>query len=132
MHAASMRFLPPTPSDAAEQAPESPGASAIQPLLARARRRWGIRHIPVLAVCGILTVATIALGTWAVLFDLRNRAIVGAERELQNIALMLAEQTDRGFQAIDLVQGSVLERIKDAAATYGDDYERVLSGYETH
>src|SRR5262249_33691745 len=31
-----------------------------------------------------------------------------------------------------LVQGSVLERIKDAAATYGDDYERVLSGYETH
>src|SRR6266545_7101686 len=104
-----------------EDAPPLSEASALR-----------LRPVPVLAVCGLLLVVTIALGTWAVLSELRSRALAGAERELQNIGLVLAEQTDRAFQAIELVQKSVIGRMKDAAIGSSEDFTRLLSTYDTH
>ncbi len=90
------------------------------------------RPIAALAVCGFFLAQIIALGTWAVLSELRNRALAQAERELQNIVLVLAQQTDHAFQAIELVQKSVIEQIKDASVGSRDDYARLLSARDTH
>jgi diguanylate cyclase (GGDEF)-like protein/PAS domain S-box-containing protein len=123
----AMRALLPTQT-AAERSPSLSG-DAARPSEASA---WRVRSVSVLTACGLLLALTIALGTWAVLVELRNRALASAERELQNIVLVLAEQTDRAFQAIELVQKSVLDHVRDAAIASDKDYARLLSGYDAH
>jgi diguanylate cyclase (GGDEF)-like protein/PAS domain S-box-containing protein len=124
-----MRALLPTPTAAsADRSPTSSGG-ALRPDETSA---WQLRSVSVLTACGLLLALTIALGTWAVLVEVRNRALASAERELQNVVLVLAEQTDRAFQAIELVQKSVLDHVRDANVASDKDYARLLSGYDAH
>jgi diguanylate cyclase (GGDEF)-like protein len=58
--------------------------------------------------------------------------LLESERELKNTALILAEQIDRTFQGIDLVQSSVLERIKSLGIASNEDYTRRMSGEDMH
>jgi diguanylate cyclase (GGDEF)-like protein len=64
--------------------------------------------------------------------NLRERALLESERELKNTALILAEQIDRTFQGIDLVQSSVLERIQSLGIASSEDYTRRMSGEDVH
>ncbi len=64
--------------------------------------------------------------------NLRDRALLESERELKNTALILAEQIDRTFQAIDLVQSSVLEKIQSLGIASSEDYTRRMSGEDVH
>src|SRR6185437_5304654 len=64
--------------------------------------------------------------------NLRDRALFDSERELKNTALILAEQIDRTFQAVDLVQISVIERIQSLGITSSDDYARRISSKDIH
>ena len=118
-------------SKRAIRAEPSPGLSADAAIPGDGWR-WRFRPVPLLSACGLLLAGTIALGTWAVLADLRDRAIAAAERELKNIVLVLAEQTDRGFQAIELVQNGLIERLNDSAIADGDDPARLLASYDIH
>src|SRR5262252_9755700 len=70
-------------------------------------------------MCGVLLVAAVAIGTGLILFNLRERALSDRESTLQNIALVLAEQTDRAFQAIDLVQIGLIDRMHTLGVTSG-------------
>jgi len=111
----------------AEHSPALPGDAATAHGGAHAPGPWGPRRtIPLLVGCGLFLAATIAGGTWAILADLRNRALGSAERELQNIVMVLAEQTDRTFQSIELVQKSLTDHVRDAAINSGEDYVRLL------
>src|SRR3954470_13317495 len=65
-------------------------------------RRFRAAHW--LVVCGLLLGAVVVGGTAWVLLDLRDRALVASERELANTALVLAEQTDRAIQAVELME----------------------------
>lgn len=80
----------------------------------------------------LLLIAVIAVATTFVLFNLYNRVIADSERELQTIALVLAEQADRQFQAVELVQTALIERIQSLEITSSDDFERKLSGSDVH
>jgi diguanylate cyclase (GGDEF)-like protein len=64
--------------------------------------------------------------------NLRERALLESERELKNTALILAEQIDRTFQGIDLVQSSVLEKIQSQGIVSSEDYTRRMSGEDVH
>ena len=64
--------------------------------------------------------------------NLRDRALFDSERELKNTALILAEQIDRTFQAIDLVQSSVIEKIQSLGISSSEDYARRMSGQDVH
>jgi diguanylate cyclase (GGDEF)-like protein/PAS domain S-box-containing protein len=90
---------------------------------------WRARPVRLLVVCGLLLGAVIAIGTGIMLSDLRNRALSGTERELRNIASILAEQSDRELTALALVQSSVIERLKIASL---DDFDRRMSGQDVH
>ncbi|MEP9375245.1 EAL domain-containing protein [Aquabacter sp. CN5-332] len=50
-------------------------------------------------------------------YQTRERATADRQREMANLALALAEQTERAFQALELVQLSVIERITAAHVT---------------
>src|ERR1700683_4931609 len=59
-----------------------------------ARRLWFI--------CGLLIVTTLVVGR-AVIWQLRSYAIADTRRELTNLGTVLAEQTSRTIQSVDLV-----------------------------
>jgi diguanylate cyclase (GGDEF)-like protein/PAS domain S-box-containing protein len=80
----------------------------------------------------LLLIAAIAVATGFILSNLRSRVIADSERELQNVALVLAEQADRQFQAIELVQIALIERIQSLGTTSSEDFERQMSGRDVH
>src|SRR5262249_4788204 len=73
-----------------------------------------------------------ALGIAALALHFRDRALADAERELGNTALILAEQSDRAFQALDLVQKSLIERMQALGIASPQDYARQMSGLDVH
>jgi len=56
--------------------------------------------------------AAVAFGTATIVFNSYNHVLAENERELQNIALVLAAQTDRIFEAAERVQTNLIERIQ--------------------
>ena len=93
---------------------------------------WRNRSIRYLILCGVLIVAAIMVSTAIMVSNLRNRALYESERELKNTALILAEEIDRTFQAIDLVQSSVIEKIRSSGVASSEDYARRMSGEDVH
>jgi diguanylate cyclase (GGDEF)-like protein len=93
---------------------------------------WHNRPIRYLILCGVLIIAAIVAATAIMVGNLRDRALSESERELKNTALILAEQIDRTFQAIDLIQSSVIEKIQSLGIASGEDYARRMSGQDVH
>jgi diguanylate cyclase (GGDEF)-like protein len=93
---------------------------------------WRNRPIRYLILCGVALIAAIVIGTAIMVGNLRDRALLESERELKNTALILAEQIDRTFQGIDLVQSSVLEKIQSQGIASSEDYTRRMSGEDVH
>ena len=93
---------------------------------------WRNRPIRYLILCGALLIAAIAVTTAVMLASFRNRALAESERELKNTALILSEQIDRSFQALELVQRSVVEKIQALGIASSEDYARQMSGRDVH
>jgi methyl-accepting chemotaxis protein len=85
-----------------------------------------------LVLCGLLLGLAVVLGTGFILSNLRSRALADRERELQNIVVVLAEQTDRAFQAVEQIQSNLIERMQTLGIASAEDYERLMSGFEVH
>src|SRR5215216_4149888 len=113
----------------AEAQPRRSTPIAGNPSIANRAR---VRPARLLVICGVLLTAAVTAGTGLILSSLRERAVVDSERELQNIALVLAEQADRAFQAVDLVQTSLIERMQALGIASSEDYERQMSGHDAH
>ena len=69
---------------------------------------------------------------FAVLADLRGRVLTASQRELRNTAVILAEQTDRAFQAVELMQSGLLEIVSARGIATAEYYERLMSGRDVH
>jgi hypothetical protein len=93
---------------------------------------WRNRPIRYLILCGVLLVAAITVSTAIMVVNFRNRALVDSERELKNTALILAEQVDRSFQALELVQRNVTEKIESLGIASSEDYARQMSGQDVN
>ena len=90
------------------------------------------RPITLLIVGAGVLIAAVAFGTAAMIFNLRDRHLTGNERELRNVALVVAAQADRIFEATDRVETSLIERFAELGVATADDFERKMSGYPTH
>jgi diguanylate cyclase (GGDEF)-like protein/PAS domain S-box-containing protein len=86
------------------------------------------RPVRLLIGCGSLLVAAIIAATAAIMYNGRDRALAESERELKNTALILAAQTDRSFQSLELVLGSLIERFQSLEIRSREDFEAKLSG----
>jgi PAS domain S-box-containing protein len=82
--------------------------------------------------CGLLLIAAVVVSTWIIVSNLRSRDLADRERELTNVALVLAEQTSRTFQALDTVQSGIIERMQTLGIASAEDYERRMSSREVH
>jgi diguanylate cyclase (GGDEF)-like protein/PAS domain S-box-containing protein len=90
------------------------------------------RAVHLLVLCGLLLASAILAGTGVILASLHDRVLADSERELRNLALVLAEQTDRAFQALEVVQTGLIERSQALGVSSSDDYRREMSGHDVH
>src|SRR5262245_29346536 len=117
----------PTPREDDARLSAQPAAGHSNPFFRSPSSGARLRPAGMLIVCGVLLAAVVAAGAAIVLSNLRERALSDSERQLQNLAAILAEQTDHAFQAIDLVQTSLIEQMRAAGIESGDDYRRKMS-----
>src|SRR5882724_5888053 len=90
------------------------------------------RAVQLLVLCGLLLASAILAGTSFIVASLHHRVLADNERELRNLALVLAEQADRTFQALEVVQTSLIERSQALGVSSSDDYRREMSGHDVH
>jgi diguanylate cyclase (GGDEF)-like protein/PAS domain S-box-containing protein len=65
-----------------------------------------------LVTCGLLIGAVLAVGVMALSLKLRSEHSVQAQQVLKNLALVLSDEIDRRFQAIELVQLGLIEQMR--------------------
>jgi diguanylate cyclase (GGDEF)-like protein len=104
----------------------------IHPAAISGLAMWRDRPTRYVIFCGALLIATIAVGIVMTVGNFRNRALADSERELNNTALILAEQVDRSFQATELVQRGVLEKVQSFGIASSKDLARQMSGQDVH
>ena len=79
---------------------------------------------------GLACTAALAIGL--TIWWLRSQAINDASRDAGNLATVLAEQTNRSVQSIDLLLNDVQERIEVLGAKTPNDFRRLLKGEDTY
>jgi diguanylate cyclase (GGDEF)-like protein len=79
---------------------------------------------------GLMGMAVVAIGLtiWALYED----AVKDAEHNAGNIAAVLAEQTSRSVQSIDLVMAELRDRIRALGVSTPDQFRKVLATEEIH
>jgi diguanylate cyclase (GGDEF)-like protein len=109
-----------------------PAADLVHVVADAERHGWRSRPVAWLLACGVLFAILIALGTAVMLSSLRDKALGDAKRELSNISLVLSEQVDRSFQAVELVQTNLLERLEASSLSGSEEFLRLMSGRDVH
>jgi diguanylate cyclase (GGDEF)-like protein len=99
---------------------------------ARAGLPAGGKMLRVLVVLGVLLALLIAAGGAILLRNLHERTILAAERELEGLSLVLAEQADRSLQAIDLVQDRIIDGLRERGVVSATDFVAQMSGRTVH
>jgi signal transduction histidine kinase len=81
-------------------------------------------------ICALLIVVTLASGL-GVIWQLRHSAIANAQRELTNLGTVLAEQTSRTVQSVDLVLHEVQARVGASGPTSPEAFCAQFAGEPT-
>src|SRR5665213_713940 len=90
--------------------------------------RTTLRNLVAVAA-GILGIAARALGL--TIWWLRSDAIDDASKNAANLAIVLAEQTTRSVQSIDLILNEVQEHLKRIGVTTPEAFRSLLQGADT-
>ena len=102
------------------------GAKASLPHAHRPQpRQWWV-------LSGIVLASLIACASIAAILSSRERALTLAERQLQNLAFVLASQATAKFETIDRVQASLAERIAASGPSSPEEFEERFANLETH
>jgi diguanylate cyclase (GGDEF)-like protein len=99
---------------------------------ARSSSRWQPRPVQVLLASPIVLGILVALFAALVIIHLRERALVGAHRELQNLTVILADQAERVFEGVEVVQNGLLDRVQSHMVETPDQFRDLLSGLAAH
>jgi diguanylate cyclase (GGDEF)-like protein/PAS domain S-box-containing protein len=96
------------------------------------RSQWYSRPARLIVISGIILLAVVIAAMAGLLANLRDRDLLEKERALDSLTLVLAEQIDRSFQSIELVQVAVIERMRTLGIVSAEDYAQRMSDYETY
>ncbi|MCK0209373.1 diguanylate cyclase [Starkeya koreensis] len=106
--------MPDRPAKAPETVAPFPGASG---------RRGGRRSIAgrQLVLFGVVVGVLLAAGVAFVLVAFRHAAIHRVDNELKRMALVLADQAERAFEALETAQNGILQELESAQVDTVDD-----------
>ncbi len=80
-----------------------------------------------------LTLAVlVSLMATLLVVHLKARVIEESSREMQGLAVVLADQAERAFEAVELIQSAMLERMQGAGLRTADDFRRLMTGADVH
>ena len=93
-----------------------------------------VRRDPVrwLIACGILLIATIAIGTAVMVGNFRERGLESSERELENTVLLLARHFDQQLGDLTVIQNDLAALARSATFASPELFKRHMSTHETH
>ncbi len=83
-------------------------------------------------VCAVLLSVIVVSGSGFIIFNIRNRIRAVNERDLSNMALVLAKQIEQFFTTAETVQAGLIEDTKALRAINAADSERLLSSHEVY
>jgi diguanylate cyclase (GGDEF)-like protein len=81
---------------------------------------------------GGLLIAAIAIGTAAMVSNLRERALNSSTRELTNTVLLLAHHFDQQFEEFEIVQKDLIAYMRLTGIASSEAYKRQMSSYDMH
>src|SRR5476649_2380706 len=85
-----------------------------------------------LSVIGdVLAVALLCASAFTIV-DLRGDAITNYRRDMRNLGVVLAEQTSRSMQAVDLVVQETRAKILAAGARSPEEFKQAIAGEQNH
>lgn len=102
--------------------------SQAPPVLARRALNMGRR---LWLVCALIVVTALITGG-AVIWQLRQASLANSERELTNLGVVLAEQTSRTIQSVDLVLREVQSRSAAMGIRSADQFRTQMVGDNGH
>ena len=93
-----------------------------------------VRGSPIrwLMLGGISLIAATAIGTAAMVYDFRERALNSTERELENTVLLLARHFDEKFEDFATVQTDIVTPIEKNGITSPDSFRNQMATLEMH
>jgi diguanylate cyclase (GGDEF)-like protein/PAS domain S-box-containing protein len=93
-----------------------------------------IRQNPIrwLILCGVLLVASIAIGTALIVGNFRERALNSSERELENTVLLLARHFNQQLQEAQIIQRDVIAYMESADIGSSDAFRSQMSTLDIH
>src|SRR4030088_2860500 len=96
------------------------------------RRTASTRPVVVLMLCGAFLIALV-VGTIALMLsNLRDHAIAESKQQLLATATVLAKQSARDFEAIDLIEASLIEHMETLAVVSDEVYARAMASRDIH
>ncbi|RYJ00296.1 MAG: hypothetical protein EON47_14250, partial [Acetobacteraceae bacterium] len=106
-------------------------AAAAKPAVATARPgRPAPRGGPgrLLLASGLAFCLLVTAATGLLLAHLRDRALRDQTHQLGNLALVLADQAERSFEAVGLLQAALQERLKAEGLQTPEDFRSLMTG----
>jgi signal transduction histidine kinase len=82
-------------------------------------------------VCALIVAVALATGA-VVIWQLRQAALANSERELTNLGVVLAEQTSRTLQSVDLVLREVQSRVAALGIRTQEQFRAEMVGEQSH
>jgi diguanylate cyclase (GGDEF)-like protein len=102
------------------------------PANAAMRRTASMRPIVVLVFCGVFLIALVVGVIALILSNLRSHAIEQSKQQLLATATVLARQTSRDLQSIDLIEANLIEYMETLAIVSDELYARAMVGRGIH
>ncbi len=90
-------------------------------------RAWG-RPLTLFLASQITVGVLIGVATGVLVLHLRDRALADADAKLRSLSLMLAHQAERTFDAVELVETAILQRVQDEGVRTPEAFRQRMSG----
>jgi diguanylate cyclase (GGDEF)-like protein len=74
----------------------------------------------------------LALGAGLLVSQLRRNALDNSGQELQRLALVLADQAERTFESVELVQDGLVERLQNDGVNSPEQFRQRMTGLAVH
>src|ERR1035438_7707429 len=91
--------------------------------------RWP-GHGRLLTFAGGMLLAAVVLAIGITVWDLRRVAVAEAVSNTENLAIVLADQTNHSVQAVDIVLRDVQDRVAAQNITTPEEFSRILRAEE--
>jgi len=95
-------------------------------------RWWNSSSVRWIVAASIALIALIVAAVWMLLSNLRNEQIAESRFDLESLAMVMAEEIDRSFQSIAVLQDAVIDRVRRRNVFSPEDFVRLMSDRDTY